>query len=92
MWTILRERLSPRENTGLQQTLRTEFDLLTFDKKEDINAYLEKLRDYQFNLETTTLSTSDTTLSSKVLSSFPLTYRAQIRHYTDSGMATWASI
>src|SRR5437588_676940 len=89
---ILRERLSPHRNTGLQQTLQTEFDLLTFDEKEDINAYLEKLRDYQFNLETTTLSISDAALSSKVLSSLPLTWRAQIRHFTDSGMATWASI
>ena len=89
---ILWERLSPRENTSLQQTLCTEFDLLTFDEKENINAYLKKLRDYQFNLETTTLSISETALSSKVLSSLPLTWRAQIRHYTDSRMATWASI
>src|SRR5437588_3790001 len=92
MWTILREILSLHENTGPQQTLCTEFNLLTFDEKEDINTYLEKLRDYQFNLETTTLSISDATLSSKVLSSLLLTWRVQIRHYTDSGMATWASI
>ena len=88
MWTILWERLSPRENTGLQQTLRTEFDLLTFNEKEDINAYLEKLRHYQFNLEMTILFISDATLSSKVLSSLLLTWRVQIRYYTNSGMAT----
>ena len=92
MWMILQERLSPCENTGLQQTFRTEFDLLTFDEKEDINTYLEKLRDYQFNLEMTTLSISDAELSSKVLSSLLLTWRAQIRHYIDSRTATWASI
>ena len=38
------------------------------------------------------MSISNATLSSKVLSSLPLTWRAQIRHYTDSGMATQASI
>src|SRR5437588_6927931 len=92
MWTILRERLSPHENTSLQQNLCTKSNLLTFDEKEDIKTYLAKLRDYQINLEMTTLTISDTALSSKALSSPPLTWRAQIRHYTDSGTATWATI
>ena len=45
MWNTLRERLSPRDNVGRQQALLTEFDLLTFVNKEDINVYFEKLRD-----------------------------------------------
>ena len=43
MWNTLRERLSPRDNVGRQQSLRTEFALLTFNDKEDINIYFEKL-------------------------------------------------
>ena len=92
MWNTLRERLSPRDNVVLQQSLRTEFDLLTFNDKEDINIYFEKFRDYQYNLEGTTLAISDGALVSKVLSTLPLTWRSQIRHLTDSGTATWASI
>ena len=37
MWNTLEERLFPRDNVGRQQSLRTEFDLLTFNDKEDIN-------------------------------------------------------
>jgi hypothetical protein len=92
MWTTLRERLSPRDNVGRQQALRTEFDLLTFVDKEDINIYFDKLRDYQYNLEGTTLAITDAALVSKVLSTLPLTWRSQIRHLTDTGTATWASI
>ena len=92
MWNTLRERLSPRDNVGRQQSLRTVFDLLTFNDKEDINIYFEKLRDYQYDLEGTTLAISDGALVSKVLSTLPLTWRSQIRHLTDSGTATWASI
>ena len=44
-WNTLRERLSPRDNVGRQQALRTDFDLLTFVDKEDINVYFEKLHD-----------------------------------------------
>ena len=91
MWNPLRERLSPRNNVGCQQSLRTEFDLLMFNDKEDINIYFEKLRDYQSNLKGTTLAISDGALLSKVLSTLPLTWRSQIRHLTDSGTATWAS-
>ena len=43
MWNTLRERLSPRDNVGRQQSLCMEFDLLTFNNKEDINIYFEKL-------------------------------------------------
>ena len=50
MWNTLRERLATRDNVGRQQALRTEFDLLTFVDKEDINGYFEKLRHYQYNL------------------------------------------
>ena len=92
MWNTLRERLSPRDNVGRQQALGTEFDLLTFVDKEDINVYFEKLRDYQYNLEGTTLAISDAALVSKVLSTLPLTWRSQIRHLTDTGTATWESI
>ena len=92
IWNTLRERLSPLDNVGRQQALRTEFDLLTFIDKEDINVYFEKLRDYQYNLEGTTLAISDAELVSKVLSTLPLTWRSQIRHLTDSGTATWESI
>src|SRR5437660_2435115 len=92
MWNNLRERLSPRDNAARQQYLRTEFDLLTFNDREDINIYFEKLRDYQYNLEGTNLAISDGALVSKVLSTLPLTWRSQIRHLTDGGNATWATI
>ena len=46
MWKTLRERLSPHDNVSHQQSLRTKFDLLKFNNKEDINIYFEKLRDY----------------------------------------------
>ena len=92
MWNTLRERLSPRNNAGLQKSLLTEFDLLTFNDKEDINIYFERLRDYQYNLEGTTLAISDGALVSKVLSTLPLTWRSHIRHLTNSGTATWVSI
>ena len=49
-----------------------EFDLLTFNDKEDINIYFDKIWDYQYNLEGTTLSISDGTLVSKLLSTLPL--------------------
>ena len=89
MWNTLRERLSPRDNVGRQQALRTEVDLLTFLDKEDINVYSEKLCDYQYNLEGTTLAISHAALISKVLSTLPLTWRSQIRHLTDTGTTTW---
>ena len=92
MWTTLRDRLSPQDNVGCQQGLRTAFDLLTFNDKEDINIYLEKLRDYQYNLEGTTLAISDAALISKVLSTLPLAWRSQIRHLTDTETTTWSSI
>ena len=92
MWNTLRERLSPRDNVGCQQALSTEFDLLTFLEKEDINVYFEKLRDYQYNLEGTTVAIPDTALISRFPSTLPLTWRSQIRHQTDSGTATWESI
>ena len=92
MWNTLREMLSPRDNVGRLQSLRTEFNLLTFNDKEDINIYFEKLRDYQYNLEGTTHAISNGALVSKVLSTLPLMWRSQIRHLTDSGTATWASI
>ena len=92
MWNTRRERLSPRDNVGRQQSLRTEFNLLTFNDNEYINIYFEKLRDYQYNLEGTTLAISDGALVSKVLSTLPLTWRSQIKHLIDSGTATWASI
>ena len=38
------------------------------------------------------LAITDGALVSKVLSTLPLTWRSQIRHLTDSGIATWASI
>ena len=91
-WNTLRERLSPRNNVGSEQALRTEFDLLTFVDMVEINVYLEKLRDYQYNLEGTTLAISDAALVSKVLSTLLLTWRSQIRHLTDIGTATWESI
>ena len=43
MWNTLGERLSPCDNVGRQKSLHTEFDLLTFNNKEDINIYFEKL-------------------------------------------------
>ena len=94
MWNTLRERLSLRDNVGRhwQQFLPREFDLLTFNDKEDINIYFEKLHDYQSNLEGTTLAISDGALVIKVLSTLPLTWRSQIRDLSDSGTATWASI
>ena len=92
MCNTLRERQSPLDNVGRQQSLRTEFNLLLFNDKEDINIYFEKLRDYQYNLEGTTLANSDGALVSKVLSTLPLTWRSQIRHLMDSGTATWSSI
>ena len=92
MWNTLRERLSPHHNVGCQQALHTKFDLLTFVDKEDINIYFKKLRDYQYNLEGTTLAISDAALVSKVLSTLPLTWRSQIGHLTDTGTATWESI
>ena len=92
MWNTLREMLSPRDNVGRQQSLRTEIDLLPCNDKEDMNIYFEKLRDYQYNLEVTTVAISDGALVSKVLSTLPLTWRSQIRHLTDSGTATWMSI
>ena len=92
MWNTLRERLSPCDNICRKQSLRTEFDLLMFNPKEDINIYFEKLRDYQYNLKGTTLAISDGSLVSKVLLSLPLTWRSQMRHLTESGTATWASI
>ena len=92
MWNTLRERLSPRDNVGGQQDLHTEFDLLTFVDKKDINVYFEKLRDCQYNLQGTTLAISDAGLGSEVLATLPLTWRSQIRHLTDSGTATWESI
>ena len=73
IWNTLRERLSPRDNVGRQQSLRREFDLLMFNDKEDINICFKKLRDYQYNLEGTTLAISDGALESKVLSTLPLT-------------------
>ena len=73
MLNTLREWLSPCDNVGRQQSLRREFDLLTFNDKEDINIYFEKLRDYQYNLERTTLAISEGALGSKVLSTLPLT-------------------
>ena len=59
MWNTLRERLPPRDNVGRQQSLRTEFDFLMFNDKEDNYIYFEKLRDYQYNLKGTTLAISD---------------------------------
>ena len=88
MWNTLRERLSPSDNIGCQQSLRTEFDLLTFNDKEDINIHLGKLRDYQNNLEGTTFTISDSALMSKVLFTLRLTWRSQTRHLTDSRTAT----
>ena len=92
MWNTLSERLSPRDNVGRQQSLHTEFYLLIFNDKEDIKINFEKLRDYHYNLERTTLAISDGALVSKVLSTLPLTWRSQIRHLTESRTATWASI
>ena len=92
MWNTLRERLSPRDNVGRQKALRTEFDLLTFIDKEDINDYFKKLRDHQYNLEGTTVAIPDAALVSKVLSTLPLTWRSHIRHLTDTGTATGESI
>ena len=92
MWNSLRERLSPRDNVGRQQALHNKFDHLTFIDKEDIKGYCEKLRDYQYNLEGTTIAISNAALVSKVLSTLPLTLRSQIRHLTDTGTATWESI
>ena len=82
----------PCDNVGHKQALRTEFDLLTFVDIDDINVYFEKLRDYQYNLDGTTLAISDAALVSKVLSTLPLTWRSQIRHVTDTGTATCESI
>ena len=92
MWNTLREWLSPRDDVGRQQALRTEFDHLNFVDKENINVYFENLRDYQYNLEGTTLAISDAALVSKVLSTLPLTWRSQIRHLADTGTATRESI
>ena len=92
MWNTLRERLSLRNNVGRQQSLRTEFDLLMFHDTEDSNIDFKKLCDYQYNLEGTTLAISDSALVSNVLSTLPLMRRSQIRHLTDIGTATWASI
>ena len=64
LWNTFRERLSPRANVGHQQSRRMEFDLLTFNDKEDNNIYFEKLRDYQYNFEGTTLAISDGALVS----------------------------
>ena len=49
-----------------------EFDLLTFNDKEDINIYFDKIWDYQYNLEENTLSISDGTFLSKLPSTLPL--------------------
>ena len=73
MWNTLREKLSPRDNVSWKQSLCTEFDLLKFNDKQNINIYYEKLRDYQYNLEETMLAISDNALVSKVLSTLPLT-------------------
>ena len=45
MWNTFRERLSPCDNVGCQQSLRTEFNLLTFNNKEDIIIHLKTLLD-----------------------------------------------
>ena len=92
MWNTLRERLCPCDNVGRQQSLRREFDLLTFNDTEDINIYFQNLQDYQYNLEGTTLAISDGAFVRKILSTLPLTWRSQIRHLRDSRTATWASI
>ena len=48
MWDMLKAKLAPQGNPALQHTIRTEFDTLSFDGKEDITTYLERLRDYQY--------------------------------------------
>ena len=92
MWNTLREHVSSCDNISCQQFLHTEFNLLTFNDKVDINFYFAKLRDYQYNLKGTTLTISDGALVSKVLSTLPLIWRSQIRHHMDSQTATWVSI
>ena len=71
MWATQKEKLAPLGNPALQQTIRSHFDALTFDGKE-ITVYLERLRDYQYNLEASSLAISDGGLVSKLLASLPL--------------------
>ena len=73
MWATLKEKLAPLGNPALQQTIWSEFDALTIDGKEEITVYLERLRDYQYNLEASPLAISDCGLVSKLLASLPAT-------------------
>ena len=92
MWETLKEKLAPQGNPALQQTISSEFDALTFDGKEDITIFIERLRDYQYNLTGSHLSISDSRLVSKLLASLPLTWKSQIRHLMGSGNPTLATI
>ena len=76
MWATLKEKLAPQGNPALQQTIRSEFDALTFDGKEDITVFLEHLRDYQYYLEASPLAISDDGLVSKLLASLPATWQS----------------
>ena len=92
MWATLKEKLAPLGNPAIQQTIRSEFDALTFDGKEEITVYLERLPDYQNNLKSSPLANSDGGLVSKLLASLPATWKSQIRHLTDAGNPTLATV
>ena len=92
MWTTLKEKLAPAGNPALQQTIRSEYDALTFDGKEDITVFFERLRDYQYNLIGSHLAISDSGLVSKILASLPITWKSQIRHLMDDGNPTLAAV
>ena len=75
IWTTLKEQLAPAENQAQQQIIRSEYDTLTFDGKEDITVFFERLRDYQYNLMGSHLAISDSGLVSKILASLPITWK-----------------
>ena len=71
MWTILRNKLTLRDDWGLQRTLKRDFYKMSYDAKESITTYINRLRVFQQQLQGTNNEISNDELVNRIMTSLP---------------------
>ena len=88
MWCILQEKLDSKDNVGFQQSIRRDFQDIKHDRKEPIESYIRKLREFQCALEGTPDAINDDSLMSKLLLSLLAAWETKVAAVEDDNDLT----
>ena len=83
MWDILRNKLILIDNWGLYRTLKRDFYKMSYDGKEPITAYINRLHVFQQQLQGTNKEVSNKELVNRIITSLPTSWEQRLMTLDD---------